>query len=47
MSEAGTDKVQAKYAQQYRELKQILLAKHFSGTEYCMLPIFYRCYHLI
>ncbi|CAK0786955.1 hypothetical protein CVIRNUC_010169 [Coccomyxa viridis] len=31
MTEASNDKVQAKYAQQYRDLKQILLAKHFSG----------------
>ena len=31
MTEAAPDKVQIKYTQQYRELKQILLAKHFAG----------------
>lgn len=31
MSEASIDKVEAKYAQQYRALKQLLLAKHFTG----------------
>lgn len=32
MSDAtAPDKLQTKYAKQYRELKQLLLAKHFSG----------------
>ncbi len=31
MTDAAPDKVQIKYTQQYRELKQILLAKHFAG----------------
>lgn len=38
MTEAAPDKVQIKYAQQYRELKQLLLAKHFSGEELHVLP---------
>ena len=38
MTEAATDKVQIKYKQQYRELKQILLAKHFSGEDSYVLP---------
>ena len=33
MTEASADKVQAKYEQQYRDLKQILLAKHFAGMD--------------
>ena len=45
MTEAAPDKVQIKYAQQYRELKQILLAKHFAGKAHFMLPYAIECSH--
>lgn len=39
MTEAAPDKVQIKYAQQFRDLKQILLAKHFAGKAHFVLPL--------